>query len=40
VVFGLALFQVLLVLTTAMPVWKKLREGTADAIEGTGNSDD
>ena len=40
VVFGLALFQVLLVLTTAMPVWKKLREGTADGIEGTGNSDD
>ncbi|WIM89773.1 ATP synthase subunit I [Candidatus Mycobacterium wuenschmannii] len=40
VVFGLALFQVLLVLSTAMPVWKKLREGTADVIEGTGNSDD
>jgi hypothetical protein len=40
VVFGLALFQVLLVLTTAMPVWKKLREGTADTIEGTGYSDD
>jgi hypothetical protein len=40
VVFGLALFQVLLVLTTAMPVWKKLRDGTADAMEGTGNSDD
>jgi hypothetical protein len=27
VVFGLALFQVLLVLTTALPVWKKLRTG-------------
>ena len=40
VVFGLALFQVLLVLTTALPVMKKLRTGTADAIEGTGNSDD
>jgi hypothetical protein len=40
VVFGLALFQVLLVLTTAMPVWKKLRDGTADAMEGTGRSDD
>jgi hypothetical protein len=40
VVFGLALFQVLLVLTTALPVMKKLRTGTPDAIEGTGNSDD
>ncbi len=39
VVFGLALFQVLLVLTTALPVMKKLRTGTPDAIEGTGNSD-
>lgn len=27
VVFGLALFQVLLVLSTALPVWKKLRAG-------------
>ena len=27
VVFGLALFQVLLVLSTALPVWKKLRTG-------------
>ncbi len=40
VVFGLALFQVLLVLTTALPVMKKLRAGTADVIEGTGKSDD
>ena len=40
VVFGLALFQVLLVLTTALPVMKKLRTGTADAIEGTGHSND
>lgn len=40
VLFGLALFQVLLVLSTALPVWKKLRSGTADAIEGTENSDD
>jgi hypothetical protein len=40
VVFGLALFQVLLVLSTAMPVWKKLRDGAADVMEGTGNSDD
>jgi hypothetical protein len=40
VVFGLALFQVLLVLSTALPVWKKLRDGAVDASEGTGNSDD
>ena len=40
VVFGLALFQVLLVLSTALPVWKKLRNGAADGSEGTGNSDD
>ncbi len=40
VVFGLALFQVLLVASTALPVWKKLRTGAADAAEGTGNSDD
>jgi hypothetical protein len=30
VVFGLALFQVVLVLSTALPVWKKLRTGDAD----------
>ena len=30
VVFGLALFQVLLVASTALPVWKKLRTGEAD----------
>lgn len=40
VVFGLAVFQVLLVLSTALPVWKKLRNGAADGGEGTGNSDD
>lgn len=40
VVFGLALFQVLLVLTTALPVWKKLRDGDPGAIEGTGISND
>ena len=40
VVFGLALFQVLLVASTALPVWQKLRNGAADAAEGTGNSDD
>jgi hypothetical protein len=39
VVFGLALFQVLLVLTTALPVMKQLRAEPADAIEGTRNSD-
>lgn len=30
VVFGLALFQVVLVLSTALPVYKKLRTGEAD----------
>ena len=30
VVFGLALFQVVLVLSTALPVWKKLRTGDPD----------
>lgn len=30
VVFGLALFQVLLVASTALPVWKKLRTGAAE----------
>jgi hypothetical protein len=49
VVFGLALFQVLLVISTALPVWKKLRTETADSgwdgdvakgMEGNGNSDD
>jgi hypothetical protein len=30
VLFGLALFQVLLVMSTALPVWKKLRTETAD----------
>ena len=40
VVFGLALFQVLLVVSTALPVWKKLRTGAADGSEGTGNNSD
>jgi ATP synthase I chain len=49
VVFGLALFQVLLVLTTALPVWKKLRTGAGTArgdaaggeeSEGTGTAHD
>ncbi len=31
VLFGLALFQVLLVLSTALPVWKKIRTGDHDA---------
>jgi hypothetical protein len=36
VVFGLALFQVLLVVSTVLPVWKKLRTGAGDGSEGTG----
>ncbi len=32
VVFGLALFQVVLVLTTALPVWKKIRTPGADQL--------
>jgi hypothetical protein len=39
VLFGLALFQVLLVVTTALPVWKKLRTEPVE-LEGSGNSDD
>ena len=39
VLFGLALFQVLLVLSTALPVWKKLRTGT-EGTEGGSVSDD
>ncbi len=31
VMFGLALFQVLLVASTALPVWKKLRTGDTEA---------
>jgi hypothetical protein len=34
VVFGMALFQVLLVLSTALPVMKKLRAGASDGLEG------
>jgi hypothetical protein len=43
VVFGLALFQVLLVLSTALPVWKKLRTGEparTNRIEEGSSSDD
>jgi ATP synthase I chain len=34
VLFGMALFQVVLVVSTALPVMKKLKEGPADEIEG------
>ncbi|OBK28933.1 hypothetical protein A5634_19155 [Mycobacterium asiaticum] len=34
VVFGLALFQVILVASTALPVWKKLRTGDPDGQQG------
>jgi dipeptide/tripeptide permease len=37
VVFGLALFQVVLVLTTALPVWKKIRTGEAEVVPGAEN---
>lgn len=33
VVFGLALFQVVLVLSTALPVWKKIRTGDTESLE-------
>ena len=39
VLFGLALFQVLLVLSTALPVWKKLRSEPVDSGEGIENGD-
>lgn len=38
VVFGLALFQVVLVLSTALPVWKKLRTGDPDDPAESGTS--
>jgi hypothetical protein len=44
--FGLALFQVLLVVSTAVPVWKKLRTGEPapapgpEASDGRSTSDD
>jgi dipeptide/tripeptide permease len=37
VVFGMALFQVLLVLMTALPVWKAVRTGSPDGT-GTGGT--
>ena len=38
VVFGLAAFQIVLVLSTALPVWKKIRTGDPDgsSIDETG----
>jgi len=39
VVFGLALFQVLLVLSTALPVWKKLRMGAAESGSSGGGTE-
>ncbi|ORV92995.1 hypothetical protein AWC11_07030 [Mycobacterium interjectum] len=38
--FGLALFQVLLVVSTAVPVWKKLRSGEPAASPGPDGSDE
>jgi hypothetical protein len=38
VLFGLALFQVLLVATTAVPVMKALRKPAAGEIEGSGKT--
>jgi hypothetical protein len=35
VVFGMALFQVVLVLSTALPVMRKLKSGAGDETEGT-----
>jgi hypothetical protein len=35
VLFGLALFQVLLVLSTALPVWKKIRTGDDGSADVT-----
>jgi hypothetical protein len=42
VVFGMALFQVLLVLTTALPVWKAIRtqDASGTGTGGTVKSDD
>jgi hypothetical protein len=40
VVFGLALFQVVLVLSTALPVWKKIKTGDPDAADSPGADDE
>ena len=37
VLFGLALFQVLLVLSTALPVWKKMRTGDGSEVVAAGS---
>jgi hypothetical protein len=37
VVFGLAVFQVLLVASTTLPVWKKLRAGGGSASDQSGS---
>ncbi|MFV0493880.1 ATP synthase subunit I [Mycobacterium sp.] len=37
VLFGLAIFQVLLVVATALPVWKKLRTGDPDGASADGD---
>lgn len=38
VLFGLALFQVILVLSTALPVWKKIRTGDPDVTPEDGHT--
>ena len=38
VLFGLALFQVLLVLSTVVPVWMKLRKGDPDGVAASGTT--
>lgn len=38
VVFGLATFQVVLVLSTALPVWKKLRTGDPEDVGETSST--
>lgn len=42
VLFGLALFQVLLVLSTALPVWKKIRTGedSEEVAAGSATADE
>jgi hypothetical protein len=38
IVFGLAVFQVVLVLSTVLPVWQKLRKGEPDGAPTHGSS--
>lgn len=40
VLFGMALFQVLLVLTTTLPVWKKIRSGESVPPDATASTAD